>query len=505
MHIRLVLVLLGLPIASAFSTPSSSLTQPRKVPAPPALRSTSSSSDDPPSPSRSRSKFLPSLPAFAKPSDPITVEFLTIAFPAFLQLTAEPLASLVDTIYLGRLSPSSIAGAGISITLWYSLSKIYNDPLLRSSISLVSSSKSDPKKLSTSVSTALYLAAIVGLLQFIVYLLFTPFLLTQMGLTPLSSMYPSASSYITLRSYGSLSATLWLVSNGVYRGLGDTRTPLKWSLIFSMLNIILDPFFMFTCKMGAKGAALGTVVSQYIALVPLLYGLTKKVDIVGLNDKAARSEIIQSLKLYLSSGASILLRTVAKVSCYAYCSRLLAGRGVIESAGYNLTFQLGFAVTQVCEGVGIAVQTMLASDLTNKKRVKKIVNLGLTIGGFVAGSLSLFTYLNRNSVIKSLTTDVAVRAAVQAVFPIVLITQVFKGLAYPSNGIIMGGLDWNYSNLNMWCANFVCFAIVSPMGLGKNNLGGVWMGLAAFMGVQVLGSLARVKSGRGVWRVLKDD
>lgn len=104
--------------------------------------------------------------------------------------------------------------------------------------------------------------------------------------------------------------------------------------------------------MGAKGAALGTVVSQYIALVPLLYGLTKKVDIVGLNDKAARSEIIQSLKLYLSSGASILLRTVAKVSCYAYCSRLLAGRGVIESAGYNLTFQLGFAVTQVCEGVG---------------------------------------------------------------------------------------------------------------------------------------------------------
>ena len=67
----------------------------------------------------------------------------------------------------------------------------------------------------------------------------------------------------------------------------------------------------------------------------------------------------------------------------------------------------------------------------------------------------------------------------------------------------MGGLDWNYSNLNMWLANFVCFAVVSPMGLAKNDLLGVWTGLAGFMAVQVLGSLARVKSGRGVWRVLK--
>ena len=284
-----LLLLLFLPDMTSFTTPAASggLSRPGDLKPRTPLRSSKENSEDVnsiPSPPKA---FLPKL-LTSRISDPLTSEFLGIALPAFLQLTAEPLASLVDTIYLGRLSPSSIAGAGISITLWYSLSKIYNDPLLRSSISLVSSSKSDPKTLSTSITTALYLALIIGVLQFIVYIFFTPLLLKNMGLTLSSSMYPSALSYIRFRSWGSISATLWLVTNGIYRGLGDTSTPLKWSLIFSIMNIVLDPFFMFTCGMGAKGAALGTVVAQYCALGPLVYGLSRKVEILGLRDEKAR-------------------------------------------------------------------------------------------------------------------------------------------------------------------------------------------------------------------------
>lgn len=102
----------------------------------------------------------------------LDMEFLAIAAPSFVQFTAEPLAGLVDTMYLGRLGRTALAGVGVAISAQYSVSKLYNDPLLRTSISLVASSSEggegeEEKRaaLSRSISTALLLAIAVGLTQ----------------------------------------------------------------------------------------------------------------------------------------------------------------------------------------------------------------------------------------------------------------------------------------------------------------------------------------------------
>ena len=70
-----------------------------------------------------------------------------------------------------------------------------------------------------------------------------------------------------------------LFSNGIFRGLGDTKTPLVFSLAFTSLNAILDPLFIFGWQWGAAGAAAGTALAQYVALIPLLLALNKKVPI----------------------------------------------------------------------------------------------------------------------------------------------------------------------------------------------------------------------------------
>ena len=171
-------------------------------------------------------------------------DFLTIAVPAFIQLTAEPLASLVDTAYLGRLGPDVFGGAGVAISAQYAVSKLYNDPLLRTSISLVatqdgksrsigsscssdSDSDSDVQSdqervdgMSVAVSSALLLALSVGLIQAIVYYLFASNIIGAMGVSSTSTMYHSAFSYLKIRALGTPAATLWLVTNGVFRGLG---------------------------------------------------------------------------------------------------------------------------------------------------------------------------------------------------------------------------------------------------------------------------------------------
>jgi putative MATE family efflux protein len=464
-------------------------------------------------------------------------EFIKIALPAFLQLTAEPLAGLVDTMYLGRYSGTAAAyvlgGAGVAISAQYAVAKLYNDPLLRTSISLVAATTTgdDTDEQSRAVSSALALAGLIGVVQMIVYVIFGERILAAMGVSSNGNpMYSSAAGYLKVRAYGTPAATLWLVANGIFRGLGDTKTPLLYSLLFTALNIILDPIFIFTLNWGAAGAAAGTTVAQYIALIPLLIALHRKVPIAI----SSWHNLAASLRQYVTAGTKVLIRTIAKVGCYAYCARQAALLGPIAAAAYNLTFQLGFAVTQICESIAIAVQTLLAREMgghraiiitaatsgdtataaatatkKTQQRVRHLIQTSMSAGGTVAVGLSLLTYWRRDALLRSLTSDMAIRNAAANIFPVVLLTQVAKGFCYPVNGILMGGLDWTYTMLVMWLANIVCLAVLMvPLTTATNgliSLERIWWGLCAFMSTQVVFGVARYQSRTGPWRVLRPE
>ena len=284
----------------------------------------------------------------------LTMEFFSIAMPAFVQLAAEPLAGLVDTAYLGRLGPEVLGGAGVAISAQYAVGKLYNDPLLRTSISLVASEdgrrknrKNDDiedegdddihdreggerRALSMAVSSAMLLALAVGTVQLVLYFAFANSILAGMGVTSASGMHASAYSYMRVRALGTPAATLWLVTNGIYRGLGDTATPLKYSLLFTALNAMLDPLFIFGLKFGASGAAAGTAVAQYVALVPLLYSLHRR---VGIDVLGMWREMGGTLREYVGAGSYVLARTVGKVLAYSVCARQAVSR-----AGRVLSF-----------------------------------------------------------------------------------------------------------------------------------------------------------------------
>jgi len=422
-----------------------------------------------------------------------------------------------------------LGGAGVAISAQYAVSKLYNDPLLRTSISLVASQdgksrsnksqKGDTsivdakdeediakKELSVAVSSGLLLALSVGLIQLVVYSIFATGIIKGMGVTTASPMWHSAISYLRMRALGTPAATLWLVTNGIFRGLGDTRTPLIYSLAFSALNAALDPLFIFTFKFGASGAALGTLLAQYIALVPLMMALNRKVkiDLFG-----QLKELKKTLVAYIEAGSYVLFRSLGKVLAYSVCAREAALLGPVAAAAYNLTFQLGFATTQICESVAVAVQTLLAREIADTSRPEKIrvtavrhlINGSIFVGGAVAFALSLLTFFQKQSVMQGLTSNPAVRDAGLAIFPAVLATQVAKGLAYPVNGINMGGLDWKFSMIAMWVANFVCVGMIKLGGVMTLNK--IWWALFAFMSTQIVTGILRVESKTGVWKLLK--
>ena len=65
-------------------------------------------------------------------------------------------------------------------------------------------------------------------------------------------------------------------------------------------------------------------------------------------------------------------------------------------------------------------------------------------------------------------------------------TTTAKGLAYPTNGVIMGGLDWAFSSTEIWLGSALCVAIVRFAPVQPASLATIWIGLSAFMAAQVV-------------------
>ena len=335
-----------------------------------------------------------------------------------------------------------------------------------------------------------------------------------------------------------------------------------WALLFSALNAVFDPIFIFPVGLGAAGAAAGTALSQAIALVGLLRVLHKKTGVAvspgALLAPSNLRTLGPALASYGKAGVLVLLRTWGKVAAYTYCSRQAAQLGAVASAAHLLCFNLGVVLSQrapprddmnmcrrkapthpqfwmtlsllasrlhpVCESVAVATQTLLAramgtlractaanrrgeasfdeDEVANAARrdAWHVIRLGSLVGGTIASLLTAITALKPSAVIAGLTTDTAVRAACGTIIAPVLACQLFKGLAFPANGVIMGGLDWSFSSAGIWLGSLLCIALVHARS--PPTLVTIWVGLAAFMGSQTLFSVARVLSRAGPWRML---
>jgi putative MATE family efflux protein len=144
------------------------------------------------------------------------------------------------------------------------------------------------KKYIPSVTSALIVGSILGLLQAIFLVFSAKFVLSIMGVKSGSPMQGPAVRYLTIRSLGAPAVLLSLAMQGVFRGFKDTKTPLYATVVGDAANIILDPILMFVCHMGVTGAAVAHVASQYLITLILLCRLVQQVDVIPPSIKSLK-------------------------------------------------------------------------------------------------------------------------------------------------------------------------------------------------------------------------
>jgi putative MATE family efflux protein len=195
---------------------------------------------------------------------------VNLSLPATIGMMVNALYNLVDTIFVGR-GVGALAIGGLTIAFPIQMIIMAFAQMIgigaASAISRSLGAK-DIEKADYVAGNSFLLIVILSSIIAAIGLTFTEPMLRLFGAT--DTILPYAKDYITIILWGSIFFSFAMSSNNLIRAEGNAKVAMATMLIGAILNIILDPIFIFVFKMGVKGAALATVISKFVSFLYVL-------------------------------------------------------------------------------------------------------------------------------------------------------------------------------------------------------------------------------------------
>jgi putative MATE family efflux protein len=184
-----------------------------------------------------------------------------LSLPATVGMTVLALYTLVDTIFIGRaVGTLGIAGVAIAFPIMMIIMAL--SQLIGIGGASIVSRALGAKKIrlaEQTLGTAISLVIIIGITVTVLGMLFLKPLLILFGATP--TLLPFSASYLQVSLIGTVFMMFLISSNAIIRAEGDAKTSMWLMIISALVNLILDPIFIFIMGWGMAGAALASVIS----------------------------------------------------------------------------------------------------------------------------------------------------------------------------------------------------------------------------------------------------
>lgn len=237
-------------------------------------------------------------------TEPVGKLFRRLALPAVVAQLVNLLYNMVDRIYIGHFDPTglSLTGVGVcmpvilTVSAFACLVGMGGSP--RASILM---GKQENRSAEKTLGNCFTLLIIISLVLTAVLQIWGRPLLLAFGASP--KTIGAAMEYMGIYSLGTLAVQISLGMNAFISAQGFTKISMLSVVIGAVINIILDPIFIFALGMGVKGAAVATVIAQTVSAVWIMVFLTGKKTFLRLRTsemKPAASVIMPCLALGIS-------------------------------------------------------------------------------------------------------------------------------------------------------------------------------------------------------------
>ncbi len=258
--------------------------------------------------------------------------------------------------------------------------------------------------------------------------------------TPAESFIP-ALDYLRITSIGLPLMFGYNAVGSVLRAMGDSKSPLLFIAIATVLNIVLDIVFIVFFNLGVAGTALATVIGQGVSLAFSLTLLYKKRDEFGFDFKLRSFKVVWSkLALLLKLGLPLSMRGVFIIATQMYLLSFINSFGMAASAAYNVSDKIYHVANIFAISVREAGGTMVAQNIGARKyaRVKTIVGSVAKVSFSAAAIMAAISLAFPKTVFSLFTSDAEVLAQAASYMLVCCIIYFLSAAIAPYEGVVSG-------------------------------------------------------------------
>lgn len=294
---------------------------------------------------------------------------ILLSIPMIAEMIGESLFAIVDMIFVSRISVNAIATVALTET---PLMIIYSLAVgLSMAATAIVARRVGEKRLVRAADAAfqaILISITIGVLFGIVGFVYAEEILTLMGGE--LDLIAEGVGYTKIMYAGNLSIILIFLINGVFRGAGNASIAMKSLLLANLLNIVLDPIFIFGLgpipAMGVEGAAIATTTGRSIGVVYQLVHIFNGSSLIRLTIKnfvIRIKTVVEIIKIGSAGIGQFLVETLS----WLFLVRIVAEFGTEAVAGYQLSFRVIVFTLLPSFGMANAAATLVGQNLGAKK------------------------------------------------------------------------------------------------------------------------------------------
>lgn len=300
---------------------------------------------------------------------------IQLAVPAVIAQVINLLYNIVDRIYIGHIpgvGASALTGVGLFLPVLMLLNAF---AMLAGTggapLAAIEMGKKNREQAEKIMANCFFLLCIFAVCLTIIFYVFAPSLLRMFGAS--EATLPYGISYARIYILGSTFVLIVMGMNPFITTQGFSKISMLTTVIGAILNIILDPVFIFVFQLGVKGAALATILSQAVGAIWILHFLTGKKTILVLKRKNMRldPEIVKPC-LALGVSAFVMCSTESLLSV-SFTSSLSHYGGDLAVGAMTILNSVSQLISMPLQGICQGGQPIISYNYgaNNAERVRK--------------------------------------------------------------------------------------------------------------------------------------
>lgn len=319
---------------------------------------------------------------------------ILFAFPVLLALFLQAMYGAVDLLIVGKFASSAdVSAVSTGSQIMTTLTNLISSFAMGTTILLGQQIGSGRKKEGgRTVGTAILMFAAIAIVMSFIMVIFAPQI--SMIMNAPDEAFGKTVNYIRICGGGMLVIVAYNLIGCIFRGIGDSKTPLVTVAIACVFNIIGDLLLCAVFKLGTEGAAIATVFAQIISVIASLILIRKKELPFTMNIKNIKI-YKDYLKKMIGFGAPIALQDLLVSISFLIILAIVNSMGVIASAGVGVAEKVCAFIMLISSAFMQSMSAFVAQNYGagQMKRAKKALHYGIAVSfsiGIVMFAITFF-------------------------------------------------------------------------------------------------------------------